>query len=280
MGGGVAMQDTGHMDPKDMIEAAARLGPSVDFGKASSDYGKFRAGFPEAFFSRLAEQIALRAGLKALDIGTGTGTVARSLARRGLDVIGVDPSPEMMQEGAEIARREGVSVDFREGRAETLVFTDQTFDIVTAGQCWHWFERERAAAEAFRVLKPGGHLVICHFDWLPLRGNVVEATEQLIMEANPAWALAGGTGVYPHWPADMANAGFTGLETRSFDIAQPYSHEAWRGRIRASAGIKASLDAEATARFDEMLASTLRARFPEDPLAVPHRVWWIVGERP
>lgn len=59
MGGSVTTQDNGHMDPKDMIEAAARLGPSVDFGKASSDYGKFRAGFPEAFFNRLAEQIEL-----------------------------------------------------------------------------------------------------------------------------------------------------------------------------------------------------------------------------
>jgi len=39
MGGSVTTQDNGHMDPKDMIEAAVRLGPSVDFGKASSDSG-------------------------------------------------------------------------------------------------------------------------------------------------------------------------------------------------------------------------------------------------
>ena len=48
-------------------------------------------------------------------------------------------------------------------------------DLVTAGQCWHWFDQPRAIAEVIRLLKPGGQLVIANFDWLPLAGNVVEA---------------------------------------------------------------------------------------------------------
>ena len=154
-----------------------------------------------------------------------------------------------------------------------------TFDLVVAGQCWHWFERETAASEAFRVLRPGGALVIAHFDWLPLPGNVVEATERLILETNPAWPMAGGVGRYPQWGDDMAAAGFTDLASDSFDVAQPYSHEAWRGRIRASAGVKASLDADAVAAFDARLAAMLRTSFPDEPLFVPHRVWWISGRR-
>jgi SAM-dependent methyltransferase len=172
----------------------------------------------------------------------------------------------------------GVTIAYREGRAEALPYADQSFDIVTAGQCWHWFDGDAAAGEAWRVLKPGGHVAVAHFDWLPLPGNVVEATERLILEANPAWPLAGGTGLYPQWPGDLARAGFTELETHSFDISQVYGHDAWRGRIRASAGVRASLDEAATAMFDAKLATLLQG-YP-NPLSIPHRVWWVTGRRP
>src|SRR5690606_15593927 len=107
------------------------------------------------------------------------------------------------------------------------------YDAVIAGQAWHWFDRDRAAAEARRLLKPGGALVIMHFDWVPLPGNVVETTETLIMKANPAWKLGGGTGVHPGSFADLAKAGYRDLESFSFDVAVAYSHNAWRGRVRA-----------------------------------------------
>ncbi len=121
--------------------------------------------------------------------------------------------------------------------------------------------------------------LIANFDWLPIRGSVVEATERMILEANPSWTLAGGTGMYPQWLAYMPDAGFINITTRSFDIIQPYSHEAWRGRIRASAGIKASLDEEATSRFESRLRDMLRTNFPDDSLSIPHRVWWVAAQR-
>lgn len=268
------------MERQPDIEQTKRFGRGVDFGKAAADYRSYRAGFPNAFFRRLAENLHLGRGGRALDVGTGTGTVARGLASLGLDVVGVDPAEALLKEAAELARQDAVVVDFRTGRAEALDFADETFDLVTAGQCWHWFDRPRAAAEAFRVLKPGGALVIAHFDWLPLPGNVVEATERLILEANPAWAMSGGSGIYPQWLADMAAAGFSAFETQSFDVNQPYTQEAWCGRIRASAGVKASLDAHAVEAFEEKLRNLLKARFSQDPLLVPHRVWWATARRP
>ena len=53
------------------------------------------------------------------------------------------------------------------------------------------FRSGAAAAEAYRVIRPGGRLVIAHFDWIAVPGNVVEATEQLIIKHHPKWALAG-----------------------------------------------------------------------------------------
>jgi SAM-dependent methyltransferase len=166
------------------------------------------------------------------------------------------------------------------GSAETLKEPDESFDIYTAGQCWHWFDRPKAAAEAFRILKPSGRIIIAHFDWIPMNGNLVEATENLILKYNPDWALSGGTGIYPEWLSDLKTAGFDNLETRSFDLEQPYSPEAWRGRIRASAGIKASLNDSEISAFDDELRNLLEDKFSQNPLMVPHRVWFVTGKKP
>ncbi|MCV2873366.1 class I SAM-dependent methyltransferase [Defluviimonas sp. WL0050] len=262
------------------INATRKFGGTVDFGRAAGEYRAHRAGFPDRFFRVLSHRKWAVPGARALDLGTGTGTVARGLARLGLTVEGLDPSEALMAEAGVLDAEAGVTVTYRTGKAEAPGGDDSSLDLITAGQCWHWFDRSRAAAEAFRLLRPGGRIVIAHFDWLPLAGNIVAATEDLILRHNPAWTLGGGTGLYPGWFADLAGAGFGGIESFSFDHEQPYSHEAWRGRIRASAGVKASLTKGEVARFDAEMAKLLAARFPEEPLNVPHRVWAVSGIRP
>ena len=264
-----------------MIDTNAlhKFGASVDFGKTAEDYASHRAGFPPGFFDLLVQRDYARPGQRALDIGTGTGTLARGLARIGLDATGVDPAVALLEQAAQLDRQAQVSTTYLQGRAEALPIEDNSIDLATAGQCWHWFDRPAAAAEAARVLRPGGRLVIAHFDWLPLPGNVVEATERLILSHNPDWAGSGGTGIYPSWLTDLAGAGFAALETASFDVNQPYTHMAWRGRIRASAGIAASLSAPEVSAFDAELATLMAKDFPSDPLAIPHRVWLATGTR-
>lgn len=252
----------------------------VDFGRVSDDYAKYRPGFPETFFDRLAAFGIGRTGQRMLDLGTGTGTLARGFARRGAVVTGLDLSANQMAAAAQLDAAAGVSVEYRAGRAETTGLPDGSFDVVTAGQCWHWFESMAAMAEVARVLRPEGRLVIAHFDWLPLPGNVVDATEQLIRAHNPAWEAFGRTGIYPQWAVDAGRAGFRETEIFAYEHAQVISHEAWRGRIRASAGVGASLAPDAVARFDAEFAGLLKTRFPAEPLTVPHRVFALIAKRP
>jgi SAM-dependent methyltransferase len=253
---------------------------TVRFGRTADDYRRHRAGFPDAFFERIATFGVGKPGQRLLDLGTGTGTLARGFAKRGVAVTGLDPSDDMLAQARALDAEAGVSIDYVTATAEATGFADAAFDVVTAGQCWHWFDRPRAAAECIRLLKPGGTLVIAHFDWLPLPGNVVEASEALMLEHNPDWIGAGGTGIYRRWLTDMAVAGFEGLESFSFDVDVPYGHEAWRGRIRASAAIGASLPDDKVPVFDAAHAAMLATRFPDDPLAVPHRVFAAIGRKP
>jgi SAM-dependent methyltransferase len=186
----------------------------------------------------------------------------------------------MLDQARRLDRATGVAVAYVVARAESPGLRDASFDAISAGQCWHWFERARAAREVRGLLRPGGRVIIAHFDWLPLAGNVVEATEWLIRQHNPGWRGHGGSGLHPAWLGDLALAGFNGLETFSFDQAVSYSRVAWRGRVRASAGIAASLGRAAVARFDAEHAAMLAHDFPADPLLVPHRCWAAVGRAP
>ncbi|MCC2664971.1 MAG: methyltransferase, partial [Geminicoccaceae bacterium] len=220
------------------------------------------------------------AGQRLLDLGTGTGSLARGFARRGVPVVGLDRSPAMLEQARRLDRAAGVRVAYLAARAESTGLRGASFEVVSAGQCWHWFERARAAREVRRLLRKGGRVIIAHFDWLPLAGNVVEATERLILQHSPDWRGHGGSSLHPAWLGDLALAGFVGLETFSFDQAMSYRRAAWRGRVRASAGIAASLDRAAVARFDAEHEAMLARDFPADPLLVPHRCWAAVGRAP
>jgi SAM-dependent methyltransferase len=253
---------------------------AVDFGLTAEDYGRFRAGFPASLFDWLEAGDVIAPGLRVLDLGTGTGSLGRGFARCGCRVVGLDLSPDLIAEARAQDSAAGLASAYLAGSAERVGLADGAFDIVAAGQCWHWFDRPAAAREARRLLKPGGRLVIAHFDWIPLAGNLVAATEDLIRAHNPDWAFGGGTGLHADWLADATGAGFEQIETFSFDAAVAYSHEAWRGRIRASAGVGASLPPARVAAFDEALAALLAERFPDDPQAVPHRVFCLTARAP
>jgi SAM-dependent methyltransferase len=252
----------------------------TDWNHAAGDYAKHRAGFPDWFFDRIEAAGLFRNGMRVLDLATGTGTLARGFARRGGHVTGLDISTGMMAQAKQLDQAAGAAVEYVTAKAEATQQPDATFDLVSAGTCWFWFDAAAAAQEAKRVLKPGGHLLIAFLGWLPFAGTVVAATEGLIEAHNPNWKLSGFEPHAREYLHDLALGGFVARESFSVDYDIPYSHEAWRGRIRASAGVSAHLGPEAVAAFDLDHAAMLAKDFPQDPMQVPHRVLAAWGRKP
>lgn len=254
-------------------------GRVIDFGRTAVDYERYRPGFPESFFDRLVQLQWIAAGRRALDLGTGTGSLALGFAARGLDVTGIDIAPELLEVARQTAADHDLSAHFAVGRAEATGQNNATFDLVSAGQCWWWFDSDRAIQEAKRILAPGGRLLMCSFSYLALPGTVADRTEDLILEHNPGWPKAGWRGVHPEQVQALDLGGFKDVETFSYVVDVPFTHEGWRGRIRTCNGVGSALNPEQVERFDTELAGLLTGEF-ETNLRVPHRVFATSGIRP
>lgn len=263
----------------DPVERQDHKGRVIDFGRAAADYERFRPGFPDALFERLLSEGWIAPGQRVLDLGTGTGTLALGFAERGFEATGVDIAPELLDVARNHAQDLGLSARFVERSAEATGLTSGAYDVVTVGQCWWWFDEGAALTEVERLLVVGGRLIICSFSYLPLEGSVAGATEDLILKHNPGWPKAGWRGVHPEQVAALDRAGFERVESFSFTVEVPFTHEGWRGRIRTCNGVGSALGAEEVERFDTDLESMLTERFPGG-LSVAHRVFAVSGAKP
>jgi len=112
------------------------------------------------------DQALLKPGESILDVGCGTGGVtipAKIRVGENGSAAGIDPAPEMIAVARRKAQRAGIEIDFRVGVIESLPFPDETFDVVTSSLMMHHLPehvRVKGLAEIWRVLKPGGRILI------------------------------------------------------------------------------------------------------------------------
>jgi cyclopropane fatty-acyl-phospholipid synthase-like methyltransferase len=228
-----------------------------DWGKTSKDYGKFRPGYPESFFDIFASLGVGREGQRILDLGTGTGVLARAFARRGAEVTGVDIAENQIEEAKRLAAEEGLSVEFTVCPTEEIDFPDATFDAVTAGQSWLYFDQPVVILKVLSTMQEEGYLALTHFSWLPFKDEIARRSEELVLKHNPNWNGAGYRGTIPAVMPFSEDH----FDLKTFHLIEepiPFTRESWRGRFRACRGIGASLSSELVERFDSKHEKLLR----------------------
>jgi SAM-dependent methyltransferase len=120
------------------------------FGEDAERYDRVRPPYP----SQLIDALLVDGPGRVLDVGCGTGITARLFLERGCTVLGIEPDSRM----AAVARRRGATVE--EGSFEQWTPAGRQFDLLVAGQAWHWVEPGAGAAQAAGVLRPGGRIAL------------------------------------------------------------------------------------------------------------------------
>ncbi len=244
-------------------------GREFDWGRTSKQYSAYRPGYPQAFYATLAALGIGTAGQRVLDLGTGTGVLARAFAANGADVVGVDIAANQIEEARSLAKSQGLTVEFTTCRAEDIDFAEDHFDVIAAGQSFFYFDTEILIPKLLKALKHGGQLILTHLSWLPRKDATARASEDLVLRYNPAWSGADYSGYLPAiFP--WAKGNFDLKTFHLIEYAIPFTRESWRGRFIACRGIGAALSDADVARFDAEHAALL-ARICPDEFTVLHQ---------
>ena len=245
-------------------------GRDFDFGRTSSDYAKYRDIYPESMYRELISCGIGKPGQRILDLGSGTAVLPVNLAHTGAVFTATDISENQIAYGRQLVRDKGLhNIDFKVCSAEDTGLPESTFDAVTAVQCFHYFDAEKAAEEIRRVLKPGGVFCKIFMDWLPFEDDVIREMETLVLRCNPAWN-GGGFKEYRYTFPSWAENRFVLDAVRSYDATLTFTKEAWLGRIKSCRGVGASLSAEAQAAFEADYRALLQKY--DEPLHLKHQI--------
>ena len=206
------------------------------------------------FIPYLLDAAEVLSGMSLLDVGCGPGYVSAAAVQRGAFPSGLDFSREMVA----IARRTFPGIEFREGDAQNLFYDDASFDRVLANfALLHLSDPERACAEAFRVLKPGGKFGFTVWAPPPVNPYAKIVDDALEAHADLNVKLPPGP---PHYLYSGKEEFRKAMERTGFDGASMVCYS--KGRIR-DCGIEAIARQEMEVRTLEMAPKqTLNAQRP------------------
>jgi SAM-dependent methyltransferase len=122
------------------------------FGEDAARYDRTRPRYPDEMIAAILD--ATDPHRDVLDVGCGTGISSVPFAAAGCTVLGVEPDPRM----AAVARHKGIQVE--ESTFEAWDARGRVFDLVVAGQTWHWVDPVAGAHRAAGVLRPHGRLAV------------------------------------------------------------------------------------------------------------------------
>lgn len=237
-------------------------GRGFDWGKTSSDYAKYRDIYPREFYQYLLDLGICAENQKILDIGTGTGVLPRNLYPYGGSFTGIDISENQIEQARELSGAGRMNIEFACVPAEKMDFAKDSFDTVTACQCFTYFDHPILASRLNHILRKSGRFIVLYMAWLPYEDEIAGKSESLVLKYNPKWTGCGEKRHHIEIPADY-KAYFEIEKEDLFDVSVPFTRESWNGRMKACRGIGASLAEEEVRKFEEEHLALLEKDAPE-----------------
>lgn len=245
-------------------------GQAFDWGKNSADYAKYRDVYPQIFYEKIAERNLCVKGQKVLDLGTGTGVLPRNMYRFGAEWIGTDISENQIEQAKRLSAELKQNIKYYAVAAEDIDFPDETFDVITACQCFYYFDKEAVIPKLASKLKKDGRLLVLYMSWLPFEDEVAGASEELVLKYNPKWSGAGRTR-HPVNVSDYVHEMFETVYQEEYNIDIPFTRETWNGRVKACRGVGASLSPEEVTAWEKEHRQLLE-RITTEEFTVKHYV--------
>lgn len=233
----------------DITNAQIDAGKAFDWGKTSADYAKYRDIYPAIFYEKIAARNLCVNGQAVLDLGTGTGVLPRNMHRFGARWIGTDISENQISHAKRLSEEQGLPISYQVAAAEESDFPDNSFDVITACQCFWYFDYKTLTPKLARMLKPDGTLLFLYMAWLPFEDTIAGASEALVLKYSPNWSGAGET-THPISVPDELCENFAPVYHDEYTVEIPFTRDTWHGRMKACRGVGASLSADELARWE------------------------------
>ena len=237
-------------------------GKAFDWGSVSKDYARYRDIYPDEFYKKIVDRGLCIEGQKVLDIGTGTGVLPRNMYRFGAQWTGIDISHEQIEQAKKLAADSDMKIDFRSVPAEKLDFPDGSFDVITACQCFWYFDHKKLMPILSKLLKEDGKLLILYMAWLPFEDPIAEKSEKLVLKFSPDWSGAGET-KHPIQIPDIAYEYFELEDREEYELSVPFTRDSWHGRMKACRGVGASLSSDELKKWENEHKKLLNGIAPE-----------------
>jgi len=140
--------------------------PTVQrFSGFADVYDRYRPSPPAAIAEILCRLAKTSLPALVVDLGCGTGLSTRYWADKAQQVIGIDPTPDMLQQARQTAAPPHLT--FRQGTSDATGLAEHSADIVTCSQSLHWMDPWLTFREVQRILRPGGVFAAFDYDWPP-----------------------------------------------------------------------------------------------------------------
>jgi SAM-dependent methyltransferase len=142
-----------------MLSSKASIPSTSRFSNRAENYARFRPGYPDELFLFMEKTMGLELSANIVDIGSGTGLFAEPLLKHGYSVVCIEPNEDMREAGEERLKKYASFQSIR-STAEATGLPDQSVDLITIAQTFHWLDPVATRLECERILKPNGAVAL------------------------------------------------------------------------------------------------------------------------